>query len=320
MTLPHFIGPKMPHKYDPAVLKQVQAKIDEALSKGRNLQPQQIHLQTRTLRYNQHAWLSVLGLQEHWQDSRVDAVLQGNALKLTTRNITALQQTASKQLSSLEIDGVKLPPKTTQLIKVNGSWKAGASEGLQKRPGLQGPMDDVLLTPFLVVMPSKPSQHPAVERWTQYEMARFAKQWRELFRGTLRVKKDTEVTAEDVKQYSLICWGDPTSNVIIQKVHQKFPLRWDEQGNVSNGQQTFPGATTIPALIYPNPANPERYLVLNNGCSFREGHCTTNALQNPKLGDYAIFDLSKDPDGLAAGKVLQSGFFNEQWGWKAPVQ
>ncbi len=179
-------------------------------------------------------------------------------------------------------------------------------------------MDDVLLTPFLVVMPSKPCANPTVERWTQFEAARFAKQWRELFRGTLRVKKDTEVTKEDMANFSLICWGDAVGNSVITRIQDRLPIHWDEQGNVLFDGKVHPGATTVPALIYPNPANPQRYLVLNNGCSFREGHSSTNALQNPKLGDYALFDLTQPPDAQTAGRIIRSGFFDEQWRMVAP--
>ena len=317
LTMTHLIGPKMPHKYDPAVLKEVQKLIDAALVKGRDPKPTEIHLQTKTLRYNQFRWLQIDRLESHWQDSRVDAKFTGNSLQLATKNVAELRIDPKLALQSIEIDGTKLPGTTSSLSKLAGKWQGTppASPPLVpvKSHGLQGPMDDVLLTPFLVVMPSKPSSNPAVERWTQFEAARFAKQWRELFRGTLRVKKDTEVTSEDVQNFSLICWGDPTSNSVIAKTQAKLPIHWDNKDAVSMGNKTFPSATTMPALIYPNPANPLRYLVINNGCSFREAHCTTNALQNPKLGDFAIFDITKDPDGTAAGNVVTSGFFDEAW-------
>jgi hypothetical protein len=174
-------------------------------------------------------------------------------------------------------------------------------------------MDDALLTPFLVVMPSKPCASPAVDRWVKFEAEHFAKMWRELFRAELRVKKDSEITREDLQNYSLVCWGDPTGNSVIAKTQATLPIRWDGDKTVRMGDKAFPAATTVPALICPNPANPKSYIVYNNGCSFREGHCTTNALQNPKLGDYAIFDITQDPDKFTAGKILATGFFDENW-------
>jgi hypothetical protein len=69
----------------------------------------------------------------------------------------------------------------------------------------------------------------------------------------------------------------------------------------------------VPMLIYPNPANPTRYVVINGGLTFREAHDRTNSLQNPKLGDWAFIDVTEPPTDEAPGKVLASGFFNEAW-------
>jgi hypothetical protein len=65
--------------------------------------------------------------------------------------------------------------------------------------------------------------------------------------------------------------------------------------------------------IYPNPAAPGRYLVLNSGPTFREGHDRTNSLQNPKLGDWAIIDLSEPPGPERPGKIVKTGLFDEEW-------
>ena len=66
-------------------------------------------------------------------------------------------------------------------------------------------------------------------------------------------------------------------------------------------------------MIYPNPLNPEKYIVINSGPTFREAHDRTNSLQNPKLPDWAVLDVSTAPNGDSAGKVLQAGFFDEYW-------
>ena len=69
----------------------------------------------------------------------------------------------------------------------------------------------------------------------------------------------------------------------------------------------------MPALICPNPLNRRKYVVLNRGPTFREGHDRTNRRQNPKPGDWAVIDLSQKPDALAPGRVAAAGFFDEAW-------
>ena len=66
-------------------------------------------------------------------------------------------------------------------------------------------------------------------------------------------------------------------------------------------------------MIYPNPLNPKRYVVLNSGFTFREADYLSNARQTPKLPDYAIVDISVPPDYRRPGRVVLAGFFGENW-------
>jgi hypothetical protein len=65
--------------------------------------------------------------------------------------------------------------------------------------------------------------------------------------------------------------------------------------------------------IYPNPAQPDKYLVINSGPTFRQDHDRTNSLQNPKLGDWAIIGLDEPPSGSAPGRIAATGFFDDRW-------
>ncbi len=313
LKLTHLIGPGKGHEYHPDQKKQVQAFVDAALDKGRDKEPAELHFQTRTLRYAEMRWLKVEGLGEHWTDARVDATRPGGQLTLATKNVTALS-VSLPAASGAVIDGQNVTWGSGRWEKVGGNWQPAATPaaGLRKRPGLQGPMDDALSSAFLVVLPSKPCANPLAERWVKFETAHFAQFWREVFRGQLRMKKDTEVTADDIRDYHLILWGDPASNSAIAKIAPQLPVRWDG-ANVTAGAQKWPTADHLPAVIYPNPLNPNRYVVINNGCSFREAHCGTNALQNPQLPDWAVLDLNQLPDKTAPGKVEAAGFFDESW-------
>jgi hypothetical protein len=61
------------------------------------------------------------------------------------------------------------------------------------------------------------------------------------------------------------------------------------------------------------PVTTDRYIVLNSGPTFREGHDRTNSQQTPKLPDWAIIGLEKDPDAFAPGEIKAAGFFDENW-------
>ncbi|NOY00947.1 MAG: hypothetical protein GXP30_14655, partial [Verrucomicrobia bacterium] len=199
------------------------------------------------------------------------------------------------------------------LVKVEGEWKMGQpAEGLRKKSKLQGPIDDAFMEPFLVVTPDGKSSNELLERWVKFELAHFDKRWRELMRGKLRMKSADKVNSTDIANYNLILWGSPDSNSMIRRLAEKLPVKWDAKG-IKVGKKTFDSTWHLPTLIYPNPLNQEKYVVINSGHTFREGHDRTNSLQNAKLPDWAILDLSKAPDNMSAGKVVAADFFDERW-------
>lgn len=326
-TLNHQIGPGMGHKYHPKTLATILEEMKTHRDRGLDVSPRRVKLQTRTLRYHRVHWVDVQGLDEHWRDARVDAErTAAGALRLTTQNVAALRLTPDRLLENVDvsIDGQTLqvtPEKndhTNQVVvslrKKNGQWSQGAPDpkSLVKRPGLQGPIDDAFLEPFLVVVPSEICRHRSVQTWVEFELARFLDRWQALFRGQARVKRDSEVTEDDLARYHLVLWGDPRANSVLGKISDRLPIDWT-QGSIAVGDQQFAGNGHVLTMVYPNPDSPSRYVVLNSGPTFREGHDRTNSLQNPKLPDWAVIDLSQPPDADSPGKVVAADFFDERW-------
>ena len=66
-------------------------------------------------------------------------------------------------------------------------------------------------------------------------------------------------------------------------------------------------------MIYPNPLNPKRYVVLNSGFTFREADYINCARLVPRLPDWAIIDVRTPPDSSSPGKIEAADFFGEQW-------
>ena len=66
-------------------------------------------------------------------------------------------------------------------------------------------------------------------------------------------------------------------------------------------------------LIYPNPLNPKKYVVLNSGFTFREYDYLNNARQIPRLPDWAILDIDQPRTSQRAAGIVDAGFFGERW-------
>jgi hypothetical protein len=328
LELRHYLGPKTEHKYEPETRKEVEAAIQRELLAERPRYPLALTFQTRTLDYPRLHWIEVTGLAEHWQDSRVDAVLDApipaaRKVSLTTRNVTSLKlkpPVGEAFSGSLEIhiDGQVVSAngsgKAILLTRSAGKWRAGAADAtaaLRKRPGLQGPIDDAFTGSFLYVLPDRACASAEMERWVKAETGYQTDRWRYLMRGDLRWKKAADVTGEDVKSHHLILWGDAAGNSLIGRVLEQLPVRWDAD-TIAVGETSVPAAGHALAMVYPNPFNPEKYVVFNSGLSFRENH-KSNAVQNPQLPDWALIDLSTPPDGWSPGRVAAAGFFGENW-------
>jgi hypothetical protein len=167
-----------------------------------------------------------------------------------------------------------------------------------------------------MVRPSGKALHEKVGRWTAAELEHAVLHWRRQFRGEARVKNDNDVTEADIAAHNLILWGDPSSNSLLAKMGGKLPMRWDNDV-VRVGSESFDAGHHVPVLIYPNPLNPKRYVVLNSGFTFREYDYLSNARQVPKLPDFAVLDVDVPVSARTAGGIVTAGFFNEQWGLPA---
>jgi hypothetical protein len=129
---------------------------------------------------------------------------------------------------------------------------------------------------------------------------------------TLECKNDSEMTAEDIARHNLVLWGDPGSNQLLAKILPDLPIKWTRT-DLTVGTKTVAASDYAPILIYPNPLNPERYIVLNSSFTFRQGSTTSNSLQTSKLPDWAIIDLRTPPSLQWPGLVVNAGFFDEHW-------
>ena len=107
-----------------------------------------------------------------------------------------------------------------------------------------------------------------------------------------------------------VLWGDSSSNSAIAALAGSLNVKWQGDQLVI-GDRSFPAATHVPAFIQRLPDGST--VVLNSGLTFREAHDKTNSLQNPKLPDWAILDISRGANTESAGNVVAADFFVAEW-------
>ncbi|MEO2091178.1 MAG: prolyl oligopeptidase family serine peptidase [Gemmataceae bacterium] len=329
VEFPHVIGAKAGHNYTPDARKEINEKIDAVVAKGLPKDRSEIKFTTYTLRYNQCDWLTVTGLERHWEKATVSGTRKNGAVNLTTSGVTTLRvRMPQTESGSITVDGkavaFNLPFKDGEVVAVQKD-KSGWSipipdERDGKSPGLQGPIDDAFMGSFLMVRPTGTPVTKPTGEWVQKEMKHATDHWRKQFRGDAPIKDDKDVTADDIKNNNLVLWGDAASNAVLGKMAAKLPFQWvsRKEGeqvvtHLTLGGDTYDSASHMPVLIFPNPLNPAKYVVLNSGFTYREYDYLNNARQVPKLPDYAVIDVSTPANSRFPGKVVRAGFFDEQW-------
>jgi len=206
-----------------------------------------------------------------------------------------------------------------------------------KGGGQDGLIDEAFMGKFVVVLPDKACANPAVDAWVKSESAHFIRRWRSLMRGDPIVR--VAGTRPENEHGTRILWGDAVGNKEIAELVPYLPLVWDKDSlqmaqriceNTSITEpkpvlKKFSAATHVPVMYYnwdyrfssmttdPARKKVEGAIVLNSGLTFREAHDRTNSLQNPKLPDWAILDITQPPNAESAGKVVAADFFDEHW-------
>jgi hypothetical protein len=132
--------------------------------------------------------------------------------------------------------------------------------------------------------------------------------WAKYFRGHPFVKDDKDVTEADFAKYHVVLFGDPGSNQWIEKMNDKLPFKWTKQ-SVTFGGQTYAANENYPAMIYPNPLHPSKYVVLNTGLTIQDREYNGD-YGMPQWGDYAIVKVKP---GAAVPYMVTAGLFDENW-------
>ena len=125
--------------------------------------PDHIRFLTYTTRYNRDYWVSLDGLDKHYERAEIDAQRTdgGASYDIKTKNLTRLVLRETEHANEIKIDGqnlkVKAGPEIT-LTEDGSDWKVDRERrrkpGLHKTHALQGPIDDAFLDPFLLVRPT----------------------------------------------------------------------------------------------------------------------------------------------------------------------
>lgn len=331
VAIKFLIGPGVEHKFHPDSFKEFMAFHRANVERGRmtSQQRNEIRFTTYTLKYNKCDWLTIEELDDHLDAATVHAtVAKDGTLHIKTENITALQidrDVAEK----IEIDGDEHPLSNaggSLLPGVYYAWNGqhwdvldyeqsrafAGNPQLHKRHNLQGPIDDAFMEPFLCVLPTGKAWHESHAAWAKWTYDRFAREFDKWMRGRVPTIKDSELTDEHIENKNLILFGDPSSNAVLAKIVEDLPVTWSK-GTLEVGGKKYDPKSQAVSLIFPNPLNPTRYVVINSGHTVHDAEFIgTNALLFPRLGDIAVQSFESAKNGFTE-KTEWATSFDSKW-------
>ncbi|MBI2804299.1 MAG: PQQ-binding-like beta-propeller repeat protein [Planctomycetes bacterium] len=295
----------------------------------RNPYPARVLFQTHWLRYDGAHWARIDTVEDPLAPARIEAEFHGTGIRVRIDNADRfhldLQRPRARDVLEFSVSINNGPPikalsrKKAYFAKVAGKWTLAAERyppGLVKKRGLSGPVMDVFMgEPVLMVYGTTNSPDPAKSRkMVDDAVTRLfgVPDGGGVLHSGFAHKADKEVNANDITDTNLVLFGTPQTNQVVKKIADKLPVKFLKDG-VQFAGKSYTGADVGLVMVYPNPLNPERYVLLlpENYARYtaHPGAMGMNVLTFP---DYVIGQPQAGWGGNTI-RVLAQGSFDSTW-------
>jgi len=219
-------------------------------------QPIKFTFSTYQLKYNHAYNVTINDVIEDGKATITYNRLSTNRLLINTINIASF---------SLNLDQMDLPQQKPLGLFVNGKQIAmknhngnlliyplkGDPLNPRKTSAIEGPINHFFAAPFAIVTNK--------DDMNAFRM--FSEDWNAAYFGYYRNITESHLNWTDIKNYNLILYGNKYSNRLIQKMLQAVPVKTNETF-IKIGKKMLLGRDQDYALIFPNPYNNRKYLLL----------------------------------------------------------
>ncbi|HRU04444.1 MAG TPA: hypothetical protein P5137_01555, partial [Candidatus Brocadiia bacterium] len=278
--------------------------------------PARVQFKTYTLKHNRAYWVQINAIAEWGKPASVDAqVASRNRIEITASNVATLTLTPGKDLLDLAkpvevvVNGGAAQMTPAQDGSLLLTLVAGEKGGLAKTPSLCGPARQAYEAPFIIVAPTQKA--PALGNDVQLTQ-QVAMDWYRYAQGAPVVRRDTEITPEDIAECNLIVCGSPETNAIYRRIAPNLPIQLTETEYVL-GERRVPRQGAGMVLLYPNPLAPQRAVLVCQGLAWGKSLSTNHKYDF--LPDFVIFTKEVDRDGtmFESNRALCAGYFDSAW-------
>ena len=299
--------------------------------------PRTVTLRSPWLRHGKGWWVQMDAFAEPMTFGEIRTDVKGQSIEVTQANLTGFTLDLSPgvvdvaQEVTVVIDGdsafvvgkgspggtsfhLASDPDTEKPRWSRGPAPASKLGALVKDAQLEGPMSDVFRSYFILVVGTAGDDDfddACREAAAQFNRDR----WRRIQHVDCIVKTDAELTAEDRSYANLVLIGGPDVNIVTREIASGLPVTFGSDGAVTLDGVTLAAPGGAVALVYPNPKNLERCVLLFAGTT---PQATKRIVRGANLDyDYHALD-DKTTDKLETAVLF--GVFDQHWKFHKPAR
>jgi len=273
--------------------------------------PEHVSFVTARLHHDTAYWLRVKSLIDAGDAGKVDAHFEApNEITATTENIGELEFLPGKlgvaNKVSLTINGEQRDVVVDGLNPVSISMQpSDAGPQIHKNHQLGGPVSDAFAGPFLLIDNTLGDE---AERTRENKLVdKLAQGWQETLYIPCQRKRDKDVTDADLRDYNLVMVGTRATNTLLKRMGDRLPVAIDAN-SIRIGDATYEGSSLGIAFVYPNPLNPNRYVVLMTSNNFTD---FTMPARNLGIGGWFDIAVWRRPQGYP--QLIWAGYWDSNW-------
>lgn len=300
----------------------------------RNPNPKHILFKTTDIGLNnKNGWVEIDEPERLYNDSFIDAEIKGGTITVKTENIAQFTIHLSSELISpgeinLRINGQELKPRSSGKdsltickkgrqfqLKKSGKQKLHQkefeAENIGKSPSFFGPIKKGYFSPFILVYGTRGDS--ASTEINLHHARVEAQNWWWRGNGYVEIIPDIEVNSENIHRYNLILFGGPGTNAVTARIKRDLPISIKNDRLVIDGREIEKDDVAF-QMIYANPLNPEKYVVVKGGTSPKGEELAGlfNVIYSGSgLPDFIIYDEAVKDKGW--GAIIAAGFFDLNW-------
>lgn len=286
----------------------VNLSFDYFKGKSINYSPAHIKYSTKQLKYNQAYWIRLN--QINYDGSPViEANIKDNLIEIETTDVYSF----SLLIDSIPVDHSK-PLKVrhnketiyrgtpeNNVLTFDLEDKSVNSFTIIKTSTTEGPINHFFAQKFLIIQGTTGDTTEKLNSHITAEEIRA--DWKSYYYNDITSSYDTSLTEADIKETNLLLLGNDKTNGIIKEIIDSLPVKFSNDGFRFRNTEYDTSHSIF--LIYPNPLNPDKYILLAGGAYSDVVKWKVKSSLFTDKNDFVV--ISSD------GAIVASGNFNRFW-------